>query len=203
MISAPRRADSGNGSGDGISVESVKPSRRRWLDRPARPLDAVLIVALSLVVVFVFARPLVAEVFDIPSSSMEPTLSEGDHVLAAKSAYLLSDPQRGDVAALRNPEDRDEVLIKRIVGLPGDRVEIRDGVLYVNGEREREDYVNHRLNDGNFFGPAEVPPGKLFVMGDNRANSRDSRTFGPVDENDLEGKVLARVWPTGRAGGIK
>lgn len=171
-----------------------------WLDRPAGPLEAVLLLAVSLILIFAFARPLVVEIFDVPSSSMEPTLAPGDHVLVSKSAYLLGEPERGDVAALRNPEARDEVLIKRIVGLPGDKVEIRDSVLYVNGERQREAYVNRRLNDGNFFGPEKVPAGEVFVMGDNRANSRDSRTFGPVPGQHLYGKALTRIWPPGRIG---
>lgn len=187
-------------AGERISDERKSTAGWRWIDRPASLLDAMLIAVVSLIVVFVFARPLVVEVFDIPSSSMEPTLVAGDHVLVAKYAYRLSEPERGDIAALQSPEDRDEVLIKRIVGLPGDEVGIRDGVLYVNGEREREAYVNHRLNDGNFFGPVQVPSGEVFVMGDNRANSRDSRTFGSIPERDLAGKALLRLWPAGRIG---
>lgn len=187
---------------DEADTKATESPRPKWSDRPARPLEAALILALLLILVFGVVRPLSLEVFEIPSASMAPTLVPGDHVLAAKFVYLLGDPERGDIAALQNPEARDEVLIKRIVGLPGDAVEIRDGVLYVNGNREQEPYVNYRLNDGNYFGPEKVPSGEVFVMGDNRANSRDSRSFGPVPEQDLDGKVLTRIWPPGRIGGL-
>lgn len=183
-------------------AKAVESARRRWSERPVRPLEPLLVVALLLTLVFGVARPLGVEVFEISSSSMTPTLAPGDHVLVAKTSYLLGEPERGDVAALQNPEGTGGVLIKRVAGVSGDAVEIRDGVLYVNGEPEPEAYVNRRLNDGNYFGPEKVPAGEVFVMGDNRSNSRDSRIFGPVPEQYLSGKVLMRLWPPGRIGGM-
>lgn len=164
----------------------------------ARPLDLLLIFALTLIFMFGVVRPFVVEPLYIPSESMSPTLQPGDRVIAAKFAYRLGDPRRGDLAVFRNPENGSEDLIKRVVATSGDEVEIRDGVLYVNGERKEEPYVNYRLTDSVFFGPEKVPAAHVFVMGDNRSNSRDSREFGPVPEKDLLGKVLVRFWPLDR-----
>lgn len=176
---------------------------RRRVKNPERkggsPLEFLLITLISLVFVFGVVRPFVVEAFFIPSESMAPTLQEGDRVLAAKFAYRFADPERGELVAFKDPENGDQVDIKRVVGLPKDTVAIRDGVLFVNGEPRREPYVNHRLTDANFFGPKTVPKGHVFVMGDNRSNSRDSRFFGPVPEEDLLGRVSLRFWPLDRA----
>ena len=152
---------------------------------------------------FGIVRPFVAETFSIPSESMSPTLQPGDQVLVGKLAYRFTEPQRGDLAAFveGSESEEEEATIKRVVGLAGDEVAVDDGVLVVNGEpQEEEAYVDYRLTDSSFFGPEEVPEGHVFVMGDNRSNSRDSRTFGPVPEGDLIGKVILRFWPPDRTG---
>lgn len=146
---------------------------------------------------FGVVRPFVVEAFRIPSESMVPTLQVGDSVLAAKLAYRFSDAGRGDLAVFKGGED---LNIKRVVGLPGDTVAIRDGVLFVNGEKKRESYVDYRLTDASFFGPVKVPENRVFLMGDNRFNSRDSRDYGPIPEEDLLGRVSLRIWPLDRAG---
>lgn len=148
---------------------------------------------------FGVVRPFVAEVFRIPSESMSPTLETGDSVLAAKFAYRFSDPERGDLAVFDGP---DGTTIKRVVGLAGDVVAVRDGVLVVNGEPKREPYVDYGLTDSSFFGPERVPKDHVFVMGDNRSNSLDSRAFGPVPREDLTGRVLMRISPLDRAGAV-
>lgn len=160
--------------------------------------DLLLIMLVGLVFIFGFVRPFVAEVFRIPSESMSPTLEIGDSVLAVKFAYLITEPQRGDLAVFKDPEG--VLAIKRLVGLPGDRVAVRDGVLYVNGKRTRESYVDYELTDSTFYGPEKVPSGHVYLMGDNRSNSKDSRVFGPVPEEDLRGQVLVRVAPLREAG---
>lgn len=160
----------------------------------------LLILAFALILMFGVVRPYIVEPLYIPSQSMSPTLEPGDRVIAAKFAYRLGDPERGDLALFKSVEGPNEDLIKRVVGLPGDEIEVRDGVLYVNGERKEESYVNYRLTDSVFFGPVEVPQGHVFVMGDNRSNSRDSRDFGSVPEKDLLGKAVVRFWPLGRMG---
>ena len=167
-------------------------------ERSFSVLELTVIAALCLCLLFGIVRPFVAETFYIPSSSMEPTLVPGDSVLDLKFAYLLSDPERGDLAAVQNPVHEHQTLIKRVAGLQGDTVEIRDGVLYINGERKNEPYVDYNLTDSSFFGPVEVPSGHVFVLGDNRSNSRDSRDFGAVPEKDLRGQVVLRLWPLSR-----
>ncbi|QIN79374.1 signal peptidase I [Rubrobacter marinus] len=162
-------------------------------------MDLVVVLALSVIFVFGVVRPFVAEPFLIPSGSMSPTLEPGDRVLAAKSAYRLTEPGRGDLAVF---EDGGGAVIKRVVGLPGDEISVEDGVLVVNGEFVREPYVDYGLTDSSFFGPETVPEGHVFVMGDNRSNSLDSRTTGPVPEEDLLGRAVLRFWPVERAGAL-
>jgi signal peptidase I len=165
-------------------------------------LDIFLVLVLSLVIVFGAVRPFVAEPFYVSSRSMLPTLKPHDRVLAAKFAYHLGKPRRGELVVFENPDNPNENLIKRVVGLPGDTVAIKDAVLYVNGDRVREPYVNYRLIDASYFGPVEVPKGYVFTMGDNRANSVESRSFGAVPEEDLLGRVTLRLWPVDRAGDV-
>lgn len=160
--------------------------------RGSSPLEFAIIVFLCLGFVFGVIRPFVAEILFIPSGSMAPTLEAGDRVLTDKLAYRVSEPQRGELAVF---EAGDGLNAKRVAGLAGDTVEIRDGVLHVNGEPRRESYVDYRLNDGNFFGPETVPEGHVFVLGDNRSNSLDSRSLGPIPEESLVGEVRLRVWP--------
>lgn len=181
----------------GVAAQEEMPERSGAERRRATPVELALMLLISVLVMFGLVRPFVVEVFHIPSESMSPTLEAGDRVLAAKFAYRLGEPNRGDLAVF---ESESGVAIKRVVGLPGDRVEIRDGVLFINGERRREPYVDYGLTDSNFYGPIKVPEGHVFVLGDNRSNSRDSRAFGPVPLEDLEGRALLRVWPLSRAG---
>ena len=145
------------------------------------------------------ARSLVAEPLAIPSASMSPTLRPGDHVVADKLAYRLGAPARGDLAVLRDPR-ADGLMLKRVVALGGDTVEVRDGELWVAGRRRREPWVDRRRVDGAWFGPVRVPPRHVFVMGDNRADSRDSRALGPIPLEDLVGRARLRVWPPGSLG---
>ncbi|MBA2442075.1 MAG: signal peptidase I [Rubrobacter sp.] len=147
---------------------------------------------------FGVVRPFVLELYLITSESMSPTLQAGDRVLAFKAAYRFTEPERGDLAVFRNGESGGESTIKRVVDLQGDTVAIRDGALFVNGEPRREPYVDYRLTDGNFFGPATVPEGHVFVMGDNRSNSLDSRFLGPIPEGDLLGEASFLLWPPDR-----
>src|SRR5215210_3618842 len=118
--------------------------------RRGSALDLLLMMVLAAALMFGVVRPFVAEVFLIPSGSMSPTLKVGDSVLALKLAYRFTEPQRGDLAVFKDPED--ELTIKRIVGLPGDTIATRDGVLYVNGEPKRESYVDYELTDSTFYG---------------------------------------------------
>ncbi|MDX6562563.1 MAG: signal peptidase [Gaiellales bacterium] len=160
---------------------------------------AVLLAAgvLLLLVGAVILRAYVAEPFAIPTESMAPTLRPGDHVLVEKLSYRFGSPRRGDLVVFAAP-DGGALSVKRIVGLAGDRVAIEDGVLAVNGKLRREPYVDHGSMDSVYFGPVVVPRGDVFVMGDNRADSHDSRDYGAVPRRSLVGRVLVTLWPVVR-----
>jgi signal peptidase I len=182
-------------------------------------LPVLVILAFGLALLL---KTFVVQAFFIPSGSMEPTLMPGDRVLVQKVADA---PHHGDIVVFENPhpgaqpdrgvvdgflhwlseglgfaQPEDEDFIKRVIGLPGDTVELRHGVLFVNGQRTREPYL-HRPIDTRDYGPEQVPAGSLLVLGDNRLNSNDSRFglgFVPLDK--VVGKAFVIIWPPSRAG---
>jgi signal peptidase I len=188
------------GSGEG-------PSGSGW---QRQLLEFVLTMAVAFALVFGFIKPAVADSYRIPSSSMEPTLHgcEGcnnDRVMAKKFIYHFTEPKRGQIVVFRSVEDGETLLIKRVVGVAGDTIQLRGGILYVNGEPQQEPYVHANpcrryLPKTCAFGPITVPRGHLFLMGDNRAVSHDSRFFGAVPEENVEAEAFFRYWPLGRIG---
>ena len=184
------------------SQQSRREPRRPTPKRGGGILEFLVILLVSFALVFGFVRPFVVEAFYIPSESMVPTLEVGDRVLVNKFIYRFTDPQRGDIIVFKNVEGGSEDLIKRVVGVPGDVIAVRGGKLFVNGERQREPYVNKRFPDRSYFAPTTVPKHHVFVMGDNRTNSLDSRYFGPVPEKKIEGEAFLRFWPLHRIGGL-
>ena len=178
------------GCGQGVGRaprEDAGPRRRWWW------ATGVLLVFLVLAYVFV------AEPMRVSSSSMSPTMLAGDQVLVDKVTYRFREPRSGELVVFHPPVGGG-LALKRVVALPGDRVGVRDGVLFVNGRRVRETYVDHESVDGTYFGPVTVPAGRIFVMGDHRENSEDSRAYGPVPEEDVLGRAVLVVWPPGRIG---
>ncbi len=165
-------------------------------------LEFLIILLVSFVLVFGFVRPFVVEAFWIPSASMVPTLKYGDRVLVNKFIYRFTEPQRGDIIVFKSVEGDGQDLIKRVVGVPGDEIAVRGGKLFVNGEPQKEPYVNKKYPDRSFYAPTTVPKDHVFAMGDNRANSQDSRVFGPVPEKNIEGEAFLRFWPPDRIGGL-
>lgn len=133
----------------------------------------------------------------IDSASMVGTYAEGDVVLVSRHPPDLADVARGDVVVFRSPADGRRTL-KRVVGLGGDVLVVRDGELYVDEVAVPEPYVDHELVDGYFSATFAVPQGSLFVMGDNRGNSVDSRDYGPVEASLLLGRPVVRLWPLRR-----
>jgi signal peptidase I len=158
-------------------------------------VEFLVILAVAFVLVFGFVRPFVLEAFRIPSESMVPTLLVGDRVFVNKFIYRFTEPERGDVVVFESVNGGEEDLIKRVVGVAGDEVEVRNGTLLVNGEAREEPYLNRNLPFNDSYGPSEVPEGHVFVMGDNRANSADSRVFGPLPIENIEGEAFVRFWP--------
>jgi signal peptidase I len=187
--------------GDGPKNWRSPHQGQRKKTRRARVAEYLVILAVAFVLIFGLVRPFVLEPFWIPSESMLPTLEVGDRVFVNKFIYRFSEPQRGDIVVFKSLEGEDEDLIKRIIAVPGDRVRVANGVPRVNGERqEQEPYVKPQFPDGSDYGPIRVRKGEVFVMGDNRGNSRDSRFFGPVPIEDIEGEAFFRFWPPSRIG---
>jgi signal peptidase I len=159
----------------------------------------------ALAAAFVITAALKLFVFDLTivrGISMEPTLHTGERLFVNKIGYRLGGPKRGDIAVLVDPAPAPgggKYIVKRVIGIAGDTIEIRGGSLYVNGERLAEPYADVAIA-GPDFGPLTVEPGKVFVMGDNRRSgaSRDSRSFGTVPVRDLRGKAEFILWPISR-----
>lgn len=152
--------------------------------------DALETAVLALVLFFGISA-LTARI-RVESVSMVPTLHPGDFVVVNKLAYKLGEPQQGDIVVFRLSNNPAQRYIKRLIGLPGDTVRVAGGDVYINGHLLSEPYLPVRTNRG---GTWEVPPGSIFVMGDNRNNSSDSRSFGPVSLEQVIGKAVFIYWP--------
>lgn len=186
----------------------IKPKRKKsvW-----REYTEALLVALALALVI---RTFIVQAFKIPSESMLNTLLVGDHLLASKFAYGVkipftdkyiyegAAPERGDIIIFQYPNDPSVDYIKRVVGVPGDVIEVRDKQLYRNGLPVKEEYIRHTDPHGmeslrDNYAPVTVPEGKYFVMGDNRDNSLDSRFWGYVDRSAIRAKAWRIYWSWG------
>lgn len=155
--------------------------------------ELVETVVLSLII-FLLIRQVVQN-YRIENHSMEPNFYEGQFVLVNKLAYRLGTPTRGDVVVFHNPRNTNEDYIKRIIGIPGDTVEVREQTVFVNGLALPEDFPHNAMPPGEIIGPIIVGENQLFVMGDNRPNSSDSRVFGPIEQDLVVGQAWLRIWP--------
>jgi signal peptidase I len=145
-------------------------------------LSAVLFVGINLI----SAR------IRVDGASMEPTLVSGEYVMVSKLSYRIGTPQRGDIIVFHFPRDPKEEYIKRVIGLPGDEVEVRQGSVYVNGQLLEESYLRVTTN---YNGAWVIPANQLFVLGDNRNNSSDSHDWGTVPMDYVVGKAILVYWP--------
>jgi signal peptidase I len=175
-------------------LPAAKTEKRSSLTRTV--VEVVLIVAAA-VVIALLVQAFLVKPFTIHQVSMRPTLEEGDRVLINRLAYRFGEPSRGDIVVLHSPINADEDLVKRIVALAGDRVAVSDGRLYVNGVAQEEPYLLEQDMKGD-MPETLVPEGHVFVMGDNRNNSGDSRMFGPVTRESLIGSAFGVYWPISR-----
>ena len=174
-------------------------------------IEWIAVIGGALIVALVIKTFLI-QAFYIPSGSMETTLEIGDRVLVNKLSYRVHDVNRGDLVVFEAAEGEGDCgepvnqaaataaeggikdLIKRVIGLPGDVVEGRDNQLLVNERILVEPYLDEGTTTSD-FGPVTIPEGCIWVMGDNRGDSRDSRSFGPIDEDHIVGRAFVRVWP--------
>ena len=163
--------------------------------------ELVETVVLSLVI-FLLIRQVVQN-YRIENHSMEPSFFEGQFVLVNKLAYRLGQPDRGDVLVFHNPRNTNEDYIKRIIGLPGDTVEISNQTVFINGAAVLENFTHHPIPPGEYSGPFVVGDNQLFVMGDNRPNSSDSRVFGSIDQDLVVGQAWLRIWPLNECGFVQ
>ena len=187
------------------------------------PVLVVIAFAAALLI-----KTFILQAFYIPSASMEPTLENGDRVLVEKIGYLFGGPERGDVVVFERrvepvaptdegsfiddvtngvrslfgfPTEGTQDFIKRVIAVSGDTIEGRDGVVYVNGQQVEEPYLPKETQTADF--PAyPVPQGEIFVMGDNRGNSDDSRSLGGIPEEDVVGRAFVLIWPLGDMSGL-
>jgi signal peptidase I len=173
-----------------------RPNSDNWWVEGMKTIFISLLLAFGI-------RTFVAEARYIPSGSMEPTLQINDRLIVDKLSYDFGKPQRGDVvvfnptAALRN-EGFHDAFIKRIIGLPGDKIQVKGGQVYVNGCPLEEKYIAAKPD--YHFGPVTVPPDSYLVFGDNRNNSYDSHYWGFVPRHDIIGRAIVRFWPLNRVG---
>lgn len=162
-------------------------------------VDWVVVIVIALLVAFL-VRGFVLAHFVVDGSSMSPTLESGDRVFVNKLSYRLHDPNRGDVVVLHQisgASERD--LIKRIIALPGEEIEMRSCQVFIDGAALSEPYLDPATRNGNCggdFEPVQVPAESVFVMGDNRGGSQDSRQLGPIEHGDLVGRAFVVFWPT-------
>ena len=147
----------------------------------------------AVIVVLLLVRTLAIEPVRVRSDSMMPTLPAGAVLLIDKASFLAREPHRGELIVATDPRSG-ESIVKRVVAIGGDSVGIDDGMLVVNGVRVVEDYIDNDDMDGFYFGPDLVPVDHVFLLGDKRADSVDSRAFGAVDVDDVDGRVLATIW---------
>ncbi|HEY3724528.1 MAG TPA: signal peptidase I [Acidimicrobiia bacterium] len=189
-----------DGSGAGRGGRSGGAPKKPRSSRAAIEWGILIVAALVIAIVI---RTFVFQAFYIPSESMVPTLRVGDRVLVNKLSYKLHDPRRGDIVVFKAPPAAETAdikdLVKRLVGLPGETIEGKDGRIFINGKVLSEPYLPKDVKSRT-FGPEKVPPDSYFMLGDNRQFSKDSTFFGPIKRDKFIGRVFMRIWPPSHLG---
>ncbi len=155
-------------------------------------LETVVIAALIALVIRMF----VFEPYLVSGPSMEPTLFTADRLIVSKFSYRIGAPMRGDIVVFKYPRNPDKDFVKRVIALGGETIEVRLGRVYINGQPIEEDFMTRSAVSN--YPETEVPTGSVFVLGDNRTNSEDSRFFGFVPLQNIKGKAVALYWPLNR-----
>ena len=178
-----------------IVAPEATPPLRRELRSWGR--DLVIALSLAIVIIIFFYQPVKVE-----GTSMTPLISDQERIFINKFVYRFEPIERGDVVVFWYPLDRSKSFIKRVVGLPEDTVEIRDGGVYLNGKLLPEPYVPAESEDFGSLSAQRIPKGEYFVMGDHRTSSNDSRIFGTVPRKFIYGKAVFAYWPVDHFGSI-
>jgi signal peptidase I len=200
------------------SEPSPSPSSEKKAPSSTRSIIEWLVVIAGAIAVALVIKTFVMQAFFIPSESMKPTLEINDRVLVNKLSYHLHDIARGDVVVFEKPDgdtnDQIKDLIKRVVALPGETVVFDQNKVYINGKLLNEPYLPAGTITQPGPGlstypykctvddPCKIPPGTVWVMGDNRTNSKDSRYLGPIPQDKIVGRAFVTVWPFSRFGGL-
>jgi signal peptidase I len=177
--------------GRSLPLHSLRNEIRVWTR------DLLIAIGLALVIIVFLYQPVKVE-----GTSMAPLLSDQERIFINKFVYRFEPIQRGDVVVFWYPLDHSKSFIKRVVGLPGEAVEIRQGAVYVDGRIVPEPYVPPQYEDLSDFGPVRVPKDNYFVMGDHRISSNDSRVFGPVASRFIYGRAVFAYWPVEHFGSL-
>lgn len=180
---------------------AVSTSKRRRMSPGTRNTLEWIVVIGGAVLITILLRTFAFQTFYIPSESMVPTLQVGDRIVVNK---VTDDYDRGNIVVFNKPDSwqaAHAVLIKRIIGMPGETLEIRDNTVFIDGEELVEPYLAEGATMAD-YGPFVIPDGQVFVMGDNRTFSSDSRENGPVPLSDVVGRAALRIWPLGTFGGL-
>lgn len=194
--------------------DEPEPRGGNGLHGQVRTLIEWVAVAVGALAVALLIKAFLLQAFYIPSPSMDPTLRNDDRVLVNKLSYRLGDVERGDIVVFHRPESvvsETDDFIKRVIGLPDETVSFSDGAVFIDGRELTEDYVGEHLTTNDRVIPGcentpavshtcVIPAGHVFVMGDNRDASLDSRTFGPIDDDEIVGRAFLKVWPLGDIG---
>ncbi|HBG22265.1 MAG TPA: signal peptidase I [Peptococcaceae bacterium] len=175
-----------------MSQETQRAKESIWKDILEAVILAIILAAVIRIWLF--------EPFYIPSPSMETTLMTNDRIIVNKFIYKINEPERGDIIVFQYPLDPERDFVKRVIALEGETIEVRDNYVYINGKRLEEPYIQDTMVSN--FGPVRVPKDHLFVMGDNRNNSDDSRVWGALHTKYLVGKTVFKYWPLNRIGDI-
>lgn len=190
------KEETGKGKSSSGGKKKMSPGMKSFL-------DWIKIIAIAVAVAILFNTFIIINSI-VPSGSMETTIMTGTRMIGFRLSYLFSEPKQGDIVIFKFPDDEKQIFVKRVIGVPGDTVEIIDGVTYVNGEVLDEPYLNEPPIE-NSFGPYVVPEDSYFVMGDNRNHSRDARYWENtyVKKKAILAKAVFSYWPLSEMGALK
>lgn len=174
--------------------ETAMPQKTPVLKKIKHFVRDLVVCSLQVLILTLIIINFIGRVSVVQGQSMYPCLSSNNRIIVNLFLYKITKPQRGEIVVFKCPKDQDKDYIKRIIGLPGEEVEIIEGAVYINGEMLEEPYITQRFDD-EYMEKIELSSNQVFVLGDNRANSEDSRSWGALETNLIKGKAVLVFWP--------